>query len=148
LPLRELKGETVKETRSAVEDRRFAKTKDEEEREEEATSADANDTTMAGHDYYTRGRVEGEFELTTSVLMVQATMAAIFVCEGLCLFIVNPQSDRVGRRGVNLVPVFWFLAKIYNRVARFIVLGNRNRNRDPGKTEIPITSQFRLHPVW
>ena len=71
LPLRELKGETAKETRSAVEDRSFAKTKDEEEREEEAMSEDANDTTMA----------------------------AIFVWGGLYLFIVNPQSDRVEREG-------------------------------------------------
>lgn len=66
LPLREQKGETAKETRNEAEDCSFLKTKDGEEREDEAKrSEEAKDTTMA----------------------------AIWRSVRLYLFIVKPQRD-------------------------------------------------------
>jgi hypothetical protein len=52
-------------------------------------------------------------------------------------------------RGVNPVrfPGFWPKPGIGTGVPWFLVLGNRNRNRDPGKTGVPVTGRFRLYPV-
>jgi hypothetical protein len=52
-------------------------------------------------------------------------------------------------RGVNPVrfPGFWSKPGTGTGVPRFFVLGNRNRNRDPGKTGVPVTNRFRLYPV-
>jgi hypothetical protein len=88
--------------------------------------------------FYTRG--ERGIRTNDFILlgMVPAAMAAIFVCEGLYLFIMNPQSDRVGCRNVNLVPIFWFLAKIQNRGTRFIVLETETKT----KTSVKLGSRL------
>jgi hypothetical protein len=54
-----------------------------------------------------------------------------------------------GGRGVNPVrfPGFWPKPGTGTGVPRFFDLGNRNRNRDPGKTGVPVTGRFRLYPV-
>jgi hypothetical protein len=52
-------------------------------------------------------------------------------------------------RGVNPVRFPGFCPKpgTETGVLRFLVLENRNRNWDPGKTGVSVTGRFRLHPV-
>jgi hypothetical protein len=60
------------------------------------------------------------------------------------------RSEYEESKGVNPIrfPGFWPKMGTRTGVPWFFVLGNQNQNRDPGKTRVPITGQFRLYLVW
>jgi hypothetical protein len=59
------------------------------------------------------------------------------------------RSEYEESKGVNPIRFldFWPKMGTGTEVPWFFVLGNQNQNRDPGKTRVPITGQFRLYLV-